>query len=145
MAESGFRLDESALRSLLTSPEGPVYRDLQVQTNRVRNRAISLCPVNNGRLRASIAQEIRLESTGLVGRVGTNVEYALYVHEGTGIYGPNRRPYEIKPRSKKALAFIWKGAPTPPNGRGGKHVYKRVRVKGTRPKPFLRDALQAVQ
>lgn len=138
-------IDPSALRDLLYSPQGPVYRDIQIQTERVRNRAISLCPVNNGRLRASITGQVLSEQTGPVGRVGTNVEYALFVHEGTGIYGPKGAPYTIVPRRRKALAFVWKGAPVPPNGRGGRHVYKRVMVKGSRPKPFLRDALQAVQ
>lgn len=138
------RLDPSALRSLLLSADGPVYRDIQIQTAKVRNRALALCPVNNGRLRASITDQIELTPNGPVGRVGTNIEYALYVHEGTGIYGPKGQPYTIVPRSKKALAFVWKGAPIPANGRGGRHVYKRVMVKGSRPKPFLRDALQAL-
>lgn len=138
-------IDPAALRDLLYSPQGPVYRDIQIQTERVRNRAISLCPVNNGRLRASITGQVLSEPSGPVGRVGTNVEYALFVHEGTGIYGPKGAPYTIVPRRRKALAFVWKGAPVPPNGRGGRHVYKRVTVKGSRPKPFLRDALQAVQ
>lgn len=137
-------IDPSALRALLTSPEGPVYRDIKYQTTKVRNRALALCPVNNGRLRASITEQIVVEPTGPVGRVGTNVEYALFVHEGTGIYGPKGQPYTIVPRAKKALAFVWKGAPIPPNGRGGKHVYRRVTVKGSKPRPFLRDALQAV-
>lgn len=139
------KLDPGALRELLYSPQGPVYKDILYNTTLVRNRAISLCPVNNGRLRSSITQEVRSEQSGPVGRVGTNVEYALFVHEGTGIYGPKGSPYTIVPRRRKALAFVWKGAPIPPNGRGGRHVYKRVTIKGTRPKPFLRDALQAVQ
>lgn len=138
------KLDPSALRELLLSPQGPVYRDIQLQTTKVRNRALALCPVNNGRLRASITQEVISEPTGPIGRVGTNVEYALFVHEGTGVYGPRGAPYTIVPRSKKALAFVWKGAPIPPNGRGGRHVYKRVMVKGTRPNPFLRNALDAI-
>ncbi len=138
-------IDPAALRSLLLSPQGPVYRDIRDQTNNVRNRALQLCPVNNGRLRASITAQVVSEPTGPVGRVGTNVEYALFVHEGTGVYGPLGRPYTIVPRAKKALAFVWRGAPIPPNGRGGRHVYKRVTIQGTRPKPFLRNALDAVQ
>lgn len=138
------KLDPAALRELLLSPQGPVYRDIQLQTTKVRNRALALCPVNNGRLRASITQEVISEPAGPIGRVGTNVEYALFVHEGTGIYGPRGAPYTIVPRSKKALAFVWKNAPTRPNGRGGRHVYKRVTVKGTRPNPFLRNALDAI-
>lgn len=137
-------IDPAALRELLYSPQGPVYRDIQIQTSKVKNRALALCPVNGGRLRASITDQIIMEPTGPVGRVGTNVEYALFVHEGTGIYGPKGTPYTIVPRAKRALAFVWKGAPTAPNGRGGRHVYRRVTVQGTRPKPFLRNALDAI-
>lgn len=43
------------------------------------------CPVDDGQLRQSITYEI----DGLVGAVGTNVEYAPYVHQGTGIYAVN--------------------------------------------------------
>ena len=40
------------------------------------------CPVDDGQLRQSIGSEIK----GNVGAIGTNVEYAPYVHQGTGIY-----------------------------------------------------------
>jgi hypothetical protein len=114
-------IDPAALRELLYSPQGPVYRDIQIQTSKVKNRALALCPVNGGRLRASITDQVIMEPTGPVGRVGT-----------------------IVPRAKRALAFVWKGAPTAPNGRGGRHVYRRVTIQGTRPKPFLRNALDAI-
>lgn len=142
---ASFALDPSALRELLLSPQGPVYRDIQIQTEKVKNRALQLCPVDGGRLRTSITAQVLSEPTGPVGRVGTNVEYGLYIHEGTGIYGPKGQPYTIVPRRRKALAFVWRGAPTPPNGRGGRHVYKRVTIRGIRPKPFLRDALDVIR
>lgn len=40
------------------------------------------CPVDDGQLRQSITSEV----DGNTGAVGTNVEYAPYVHQGTGIY-----------------------------------------------------------
>ena len=48
----------------------------------VERDAKILCPVDDGTLRASITHEV----DGKEGRVGTNVEYAPYVHQGTGIY-----------------------------------------------------------
>ncbi len=43
------------------------------------------CPVDDGQLRQSITSEV----DGKTGVVGTNVEYAPYVHQGTGIYAVN--------------------------------------------------------
>lgn len=40
------------------------------------------CPVDTGNLRSSITHEV----VGDVCAIGTNVEYAPYVHQGTGIY-----------------------------------------------------------
>jgi hypothetical protein len=46
------------------------------------------------------------------GRVGSSLEYARYLEEGTGVFGPKGQP--IMPKSKKALfwgAFDGKGKP----------------------------------
>lgn len=51
----------------------------------VERDAKILCPVGNGELRNSITSEV----DGNEGRVGTNLEYAPYVHQGTGIYAVN--------------------------------------------------------
>lgn len=44
------------------------------------------CPVDDGQLRQSITSEIVSDTEGAV---GTNVFYAPYVHQGTGIYAVN--------------------------------------------------------
>ena len=51
----------------------------------VENDAKKFCPVGDGQLRLSI----RSERDGLTAAVGTNLEYAPYVHQGTGIYAMN--------------------------------------------------------
>lgn len=43
--------------------------------------AAHLCPVDTGRLRASITRST--ENGGLTGKIGTNVEYAPYIEFGT--------------------------------------------------------------
>ena len=43
------------------------------------------CPVDDGQLRQSIGSEVKDN----IGAIGTNVEYAPYVHQGTGIYAVN--------------------------------------------------------
>ena len=50
--------------------------------------AKKLCPVDTGRLRASITHEIE----GTTGRVGSNVEYARAVELGSEDPAYNRRP-----------------------------------------------------
>ena len=45
------------------------------------------CPVDTGELRRSITSDVIKEDEGhYIGRVGTNLDYAVYTHEGTGLY-----------------------------------------------------------
>lgn len=59
--------------------------------------------------------------------VGSNLYYARYVHDGTGLYGPLRR--KIVPKTRKALH--WPGAAHPVKS-----------VKGMRARPFLAEAAE---
>ena len=79
------------------------------------------CPVDTGKLRASITSEV----TGFKeGAVGTNTEYAMPVEYGS-------RPHDIRPKDKKALAFE----------KGGENVVvKRVKHPGNKAQPFLEPA-----
>jgi hypothetical protein len=87
--------------------------------------------VRTGRLRASITHQLFKERDLPTVRIGTNVKYGVYVHEGTGVWGPKHRP--IKPVHSKFLRF---------RGNAGKFVYTR-QVQGQRPKPYLQQALLA--
>lgn len=72
---------------------------------------------------------INLNGTGqLTARagIGTNLNYARMVSEGT-------RPHRIVPRTAKAL--FWPGAA---------HPVRSVNHPGTRPNPYVEDALPAV-
>lgn len=139
-----------ALEVLLVSPSGPVAKDLLKRGIRVQSKAkrnlgggTGSGPkrVDTGLLRASIGTNLYTSSTGLTMRVGTGVYYALYVHEGTGIFGP--RMMLIRPRNGKVLVFKSKiyGA------KKGKYVGKVVvpYVKGMKPNPFLTNALPAAK
>lgn len=44
------------------------------------------CPVQTGTLRNSIDYAVEEEDGNLAGYVGSNLEYAPFVHQGTGIY-----------------------------------------------------------
>lgn len=78
------------------------------------NRAIA-----TGNLAASIGTRVGGEGEGTYAEVYAGTSYAIYVHEGTGIYGPSMRPLS---KSKKA-------------GLKG----------GMRARPFLWDAVKIVE
>lgn len=89
-------------------------------------------PYKTGNLRRSIHAEVG-SLGGLSGKViqDTGVaRYGLFVHEGTGIYGPKGKP--IVPVNKKVLA--WKA-------KGGGMVFARS-VKGMRARPYMKDAFE---
>lgn len=44
------------------------------------------CPVDQGPLRASIQHDVNFSDSEIVGTVFSSLEYAPYVHQGTGIY-----------------------------------------------------------
>jgi hypothetical protein len=138
------KLSATELRALGQSLAGPVAKDILMRSNKVRNKALRLAPVDQGRLRQSITVEVRAEGGTIVGRVGTNVKYAMWVHEGTGIYAG--RGY-ITPKSAKALRWPVKnqsgqGRRRFRAGKTANYAYAK-RVKGMKGRPFLRDALDA--
>jgi hypothetical protein len=84
-------------------------------------------PVDTGRLRNSLG--INIHPDGSI-RVGSNEKYALWVEEGTGIYGPHHSP--IIPRHTHFLVFKPKGSSV--------YVFAKS-VKGRPATPYLRPAL----
>lgn len=63
------------------------------------------CPEDMGVLRASITSETEVTADAVIGRIGSNLEYAPYVHNGTGIYaveGNGRKtPWKFRVRAGK--------------------------------------------
>lgn len=142
------RLDLSAVNRLLTSPTGGVVRDLLrrgllVETQAKRNLGGIGGPkrIDTGRLRASIATQLVHRDGAPAVLVGTNVNYALFVHEGTGLYGP--RHQLIKPKTGKVLVF-----PSKAHGKKKGKFKGRVVVRSTKgmaPNRFLANALTAAR
>jgi phage gpG-like protein len=124
-------LNQRALYELLESPNGGVGRELYRRGVVVQSRARQLCPVDTGRLRASITVEMTRNRSRLACRVGTNVKYARFVHDGTGIYGPHSRP--ITPTHGQVLVFIPRGS--------NAQVFASS-VRGAPAVPFLAEALK---
>ena len=120
------RLDRAQLHRTM---RGASRRELETTARQVVNRAKVLAPVDTGRLRASIRIESRRTLTlRSVYTVGSDVDYAQMVHDGT-------KAHAIRARNKKALRFRM----------GGRWVVvSAVWHPGTKPRPFLDQAVRDV-
>jgi hypothetical protein len=131
MATARVRINQRALNQLLRGGSGPVVRHITTLTRRTANQAKRNVKVDNGHLRGTIQPVVRVEPGRVVGRVGTPLLYGLYLHEGTGIYGPRGAP--IRPIRRKYLRFETKA---------GRVVYAKS-VKGVRGDKWLVRALRS--
>jgi hypothetical protein len=70
------------------NPASGVARDMYRRGQNVRSRALQLAGADTGRLRASIHVEL-VPGGGVVrARIGSNVAYAAFHHEGHGVIRP---------------------------------------------------------
>jgi hypothetical protein len=88
-------LDIPAINSQLHGQGGRVVRDMLRRGLRVQTVARKKAPADSGRLRGSIslgteAREVQGTSTFAI-VVGSDVKYAIWVHNGTGLWGPRRK------------------------------------------------------
>jgi len=86
-------------------------------------------PTVHGRLAGSFHTEKMDEYNW---RIFTNVHYALYVHEGTGVHGPAGRP--IVPVNAQFLAFEWQG-----------RTWFLKSVQGQKPNPYADRAISSAE
>lgn len=66
-----------------------IARGLEAIGIEAESDAAAICPVDTGRLRNSITHTI--DDSGKAVYIGTNVSYALYVHEG--VHGRKGQPF----------------------------------------------------
>ena len=88
--------DQAALTHLLKSPQGDVgrhigkvARDVEAEAKRLTNN--DMVGVVTGRLSGSQTHVVVVEGGEVVGYVGTNVQYAPFVHDGAR--GRRGRPW----------------------------------------------------
>lgn len=135
-------MNHANIRALLTSPAGPVVRDVEKYTRTTANLAKAKAPTDNGALRASITSSVSIRGEKIVGRVSSPLDYARYQELGTGVYA-GKGP--IRPKKGKFLVFRpKKPGPQVRGGKGGKKgLVFATEVKGTPPTHFLEESLRA--
>lgn len=149
MADEGVVWNTAALAEMLVSPQGPVgaylHRVGAVVETRAKLNLTDYEAVDQGRLRASITHVVERESpTTLTCYVGTNVTYALPVHNG-------RRPGARQPPTEPILEWarrkgIISDADTPSQARSKAFLIARaIGRRGIRAKPYLVEALPAAR
>ncbi|MFJ1528300.1 hypothetical protein ACIOFV_07705 [Streptomyces mirabilis] len=117
------RLDQGALARLLRARGGIARRKLEQRVERVARIAAAEAPGTMGEF---ISTDIQEGPRGLQGVIICNHPKVRLVLDGT-------RPHLIRPRRRNFLRFEV----------GGDVVYtKLVRHPGTRPNPFLAEALR---
>ena len=89
----------------------------------IANNAADNCPSDDGTLRGSITFRVTQEDNAYIGLIGTDVEYAPYIHEGTGLYAKEGK-------GRKNVPWTYRDA---------KGDYRST--KGIHPNPFLQEAL----
>jgi Bacteriophage HK97-gp10, putative tail-component len=128
--------NEHEIHVLLTSEQGPVARDLVRRGQRVLNAARRRAPVNTGALRGSLTSELITVSGAPAVRVGSNLPYAIYVHEGHGPIVPVRAKILRWPAINNSGA----GRRRYRGGETAGYVFAH-RVRAVAGRPFLLDAL----
>lgn len=93
----------------------------------VEAEAKQRAPVDRGILRKSITHRVEGKGLDIIGRVGTNINYASFQEFGTSAHGPKRAKY---------LVFTPKGAKQP--------VFTKW-VKGVKPQRFMQQGLEKLR
>ena len=119
---AGFRRDMEAFATALEENTVAAVTDA---CGVIEADAKARCPRDTGFLRASITSDVQPWFGAVFGRVGTNVNYAPYVHEGTGLFSRTGL-------GRKDVPWRWQ------DDKGQWHT-----TSGQKPQSFLEEAADA--
>jgi hypothetical protein len=123
-ASTRFGLQRAEVGRMFTAG-GQVYIAAGRFADRVLVRAASLAPERTGKLKRSLRKLARMSPMGVTFLVGSDLDYAEMVHDGT-------KAHVIRPRNGRVLAFQIDGR---------KAFARSVNHPGSKGSPFLRRAL----
>lgn len=97
----------SAIKEL----EDLAFDKLNAATTLLQAEAVKEAPSDTGNLRASIFSKTEKGKGKIIGRVGSISEYAVYVHQGTGIHAANgagrKSPWKVVTLYKGKKVSFW--------------------------------------
>ncbi|WP_210154844.1 hypothetical protein [Microbispora oryzae] len=128
-------INQAEYRRLTQSPAGPVVRQAERIGRRTVNGAKRNVRVDDGHLRSTISHTVAVLPGRVLMRAGSPLDYGLYLHEGTGIYGPKHRV--IRPVQAKALRFEVKEAVGKVSAKGRRPVVFALYVRGVKGDKWL--------
>jgi len=133
-------LNRPEIAQFLYTDAGPITRGARRLGQKVQREAKFLAPKDTGRLASSISVLVGVAPGIVYAEIGSRLNYAIWRHEGTGIYGPGR---PIRPTHAKYLKFQPRRAPGRVANPNRAYIYARS-VRGAPGKPYLTSALMAV-
>ncbi|MFM1573027.1 HK97 gp10 family phage protein [Helcococcus ovis] len=147
------KIDTTAFKNSLPNASSELKKlmieRVNMATQLVKAKAIEETPSDQGLLRVNMTANVKVDGNSIVGTIGNTLEYAPYVHQGTGKYakdGKGRSGYWIFVKgssgkkskksnrtyslaeAKKVMAILRK--------KGLEAYY----TNGQKPKPFLENA-----
>ncbi len=126
-----FELDVAKFEALQRVLPEQAERGVRMTAALIEAEAARRAPEHTSNLINSISTEIHGKGYDTEAEIKATAPYAIFVHEGTGIFGPRQAP--IRPVHAKALRF------TTPDGL----TFFRKSVKGMKGRPFLRQAFES--
>ncbi len=102
-----------------------IAENMQMAVDVIAGQAKINVKVDSGALKADIKTEVEVEGDQIVGRVGNTLDYAVYHHQGTGIYAAegNGRKTPWSYTDPKTGEKIW--------------------THGSKPNPYLKNAVES--
>lgn len=134
MARVKITIHRVPIFELLYAPTGDVHNLVERTTNAVQIATLRETPVMTGAMLRTISDEIRVAPPRSVrGVVSSDDEAALWVQQGTGIFGPGASP--IRPTRSRVLRWPNRN---PGRGRPGEGLFVyRASVDGQPANPFM--------
>jgi len=139
-------VDDSKVRDLALRSERAFEMGVDQVTDTVEGHSLDFVPRDTDNLANTIQAEHMGTGSSRKGLVKATAHtadgkpYGLFVHEGTGLYGPEKRPIHIEAKNKKALTIPVSGARL--SGSGAVLLRKSANVKGMKPRPFFKQAIE---
>jgi len=125
-------------------PEGMAAMQMSVDHARDKAKKEHRYKDQTGGLTANtISKPVTLSGLKVIGEIGNASQLALFIHEGTGLYGPDKQTYKIVPKKAASLAYeIPAGMGGSLAGNAGELIFRKsVQHPGIKPDPFIATAL----